>query len=92
MERYISFTISNLRFIDFFQFIAELLNKPSSNLKRENFAHMAMQFAADKLHLLRKRVFPCKFWDFIEHFDETQLLPKEVFYSHLTDQTNTYEN
>ena len=54
MERYISFTIGNLRFIDSFQFMPESLGKLSSNLKRENFAHTAMQFPADKLHLLRK--------------------------------------
>ena len=59
IERYISFTIGNLRCIDSFQFMAESLDKLSSNLKRENFAHTAMQFPADKLHLvLRKGVFP----------------------------------
>ena len=85
IEQYISFTIGNLRFIDSFQFIAESLDKLSSNLKRENFAHTAMQFPADKLHLLlRKEVFPYEYWDSIERFDEAQLSSKEAFYSYLT--------
>ena len=59
MERYISFTIGNLRFIDYFQFMTESLNKLSSNLKRDSFKYTALQFPVDKLHLLlRKIVFP----------------------------------
>ena len=42
-----------------------------------------MQFPEDKLHLLRKKVFPYEYWDSIERFDEEQLLSKEAFYSHL---------
>ena len=61
MERYISSAIGNLRFIDSFQFMAESLGKLSSSLKRENFAHTAMQFSADNLHLLRKGVFPYEY-------------------------------
>ena len=65
--------------------MAESLDKLSSNLKRENFAHMAMQFLADKLHfLLCKGVFPYEYYDSIERFDEEQLPSKEAFYSHLT--------
>ena len=93
MERYISFTIGNLRFIDSFQFMAESLDKLSSNLKKENFTHTAMQNPADKLHLLlRKGVFPYEYWDSIDRFDEPQLPPKEAFYSRLTDQTITDED
>ena len=85
MERNISFTIGNLRFIDSFQFMAESLSKLSSNLKRENNVHTAMQFSADKLLLLlRKGVFPYKYLDSIERFNETQLSSKEDFCSHLT--------
>ena len=85
MERYISFTTGNWRFIDSFQFKAESLDKLSSNLKQENFAHKAMQFPTDKLHfLLRKGVFPYEYWNSIERFNEAQLLSKEAFCSHLT--------
>ena len=62
MERYISFTIGNLRFIDSFQFMAESLDKLSSNLKRDNFKHTDLQFPVDKLHLLLcKGVFPYEY-------------------------------
>ena len=93
MELYFSFTIGNLRFIDSFQFMTESLDKLSSNLKRENFAQTAMQFPADKLHLLpRMGVFPYEYWDSIERFDEEQLPSKEAFYSHLTGHAISDEN
>ena len=68
MERYISFTIGNLKFIDSFQFIAKSLDKLSSNLNL----------------LRPKGVFSYEYWDSIERFDEEQLPPKEAFCSHLT--------
>ena len=93
LEQYISFTIGNLRFIDSFQFMAESLDKLSSNLKRDNFKHTALQCPVDKLHLLpRKGVIPYEYWDSIERFDETQLPSKEAFYSHLTGQAITDED
>ena len=93
MERYISFTTSNLRFIDSFQFMAESLDKLSSNLKRVNFTHTAMQYPAHKLHLLlHKGIFLYVYWNSIERFDEEQLPPKEVFYSHLIGHANSDED
>ena len=44
MEKYISFTIGNLRFIDSFQFMAESLDKLSSNLKGIICAHFQAIF------------------------------------------------
>ena len=72
--------------------MTESLDKLSSNLKRDNFKHTALQFPVNKLHLLRKEVFPYEYWDSIERFDETQLPSKKAFYSHLTGQALTDED
>ena len=87
MERYLSFTIGNLRFIDSYQFMSESLEKLASNIKKEDFNHTALQTPADKLHLLlRKGVFPYEYWDSEERFYESQLPPKSAFYCKLTGQ------
>ena len=39
MERYLSFTIDNLRFIDSLQFMNESLEKLCKNLRPEDFVH-----------------------------------------------------
>ena len=56
-------------------------------MKKNDFIHTALQTAADKLHLLlRKVVFPHEYWDSEERFYENQLPPKSAFYSKLTGE------
>ncbi len=87
MENYISFTIGNLRFIDSYQFMSESLDKLVSNLRKEDFKHMARNFPADKLYLLlRKGIFPYEYWDSPSRLSETSFPPRSVFHSKLTDE------
>ena len=87
MEKYVSFSIGNLRFIDSYQFMGESLEKLVSNLPKDDFKHMIMNCSVDKLHLLlRKGVFPYEYWDSPTRFDERLLPPPEAFYSRLTDE------
>ena len=82
MEKYLSFTVENLRFIDSYHFMSESLEKLASNMKKDDFIHTALQTATDKLHLLlRKGVFPYEYWDSEKRFYENQVPPKSAFYS-----------
>ena len=77
MEKYISFSLGNLRFID---------SLVSSN-KPEDFEIMK-QFEPDdenRALVLRKGVYPYEYMNAFERFNKTSLPQKEAFYSTLTD-------
>ena len=87
MEKYISFSLVNLRFIDSFQFLLSSLDSLVSSNKPEDFEIMK-QFKPDdekRALVLRKGVYPYEYMDSFQRFDETSLPPKEAFYSTLTD-------
>ena len=88
-EKYISFSIDNLDFIDSLQFMNASLDKLVSNLSKDG----ADKFSTLKKHiddkislLLRKGVYPYDYMDCMERFDERCLPPKESFYSVLNDE------
>ncbi len=94
MERYIAFTIDNIRFIDSLQFLNESLEKLAANLKPEAFVHTRRHCPMkDKVNLiLRKGVFPYEYWDGSEKAEEQQLPPKEAFHSRLTGEDISQED
>ena len=82
MERYMSFTIDNLWFLDCFQFMSASLYKLASNLKQENFVHSRRHTPVDKFHLIsRKGVFCYDYWDGPDKASEASLPPRQSFYS-----------
>ena len=97
MERYISFSLGNLRFLDSYQFFSSSLECLTENLKSNGglkyFNHFSSEFE-DKIIatlLLRKNVFPYDYMNDESKFLETSLPPKEVFYSnvkkaHISDE------
>ncbi|KAK3782744.1 hypothetical protein RRG08_037743 [Elysia crispata] len=82
-EKYISFSLGHLRFIDSAQFLLASLDKLVSANKPEAF-HITARYEPDRTLLLRKGVYPYEYMDSWERFEETQLPPKEDFYSKLT--------
>lgn len=93
MEKYISFSIGNLRFIDSYQFMSESLEKLVCNMQKQDFIHMATRFPPEKLDLmLRKGVFPYEYWDSPERMTETSLPPRRSFFSKLTGESCTLSN
>ena len=87
MERYLSFTTDNLRFIDSLQFMNASLDKLSSNLSTHEFIHTHRYTSSETVHhLLRKGVFPYKYWDAPGKVDENQRPEKQAFFSHLTGE------
>ena len=87
-EKYISFSLGQLRFIDSAQFLQAPLDKLVAANKLEAF-QVTAHYEPDqhkRALLMRKGVYPYEFMDSWERFEETQLPPKEAFYSKLSDE------
>ena len=97
MEKYISFSLGHLRFIDSFQFLLSSLESLVASNKPDDFEIMR-QFEEDderRALILRKGVYPYEYMDSFKKFNETSLPPKEAFYQthiFLTMTTNTPES
>ena len=69
------------------------LKKLVNNLSKDTFNNVKRYYAADKLSLhARKGVYPYEYMDTPEKLKETQLPPKEAFYSRLNDEGISDEN
>ena len=87
-EKYISFSIGSLRFIDSLQFMAASLDKLTSGLPKEKSTITRHNSSnAEQLDLLlRKGVYPYSYMDSWTRFSETSLPPQEAFFSELTQE------
>ena len=82
-----------IRFIDSFKFMAMSLEKLVNNLSKDAFGNVKRYYVEDKLELLtRKGIYPYEYTDSPEKLKETQLPPKEAFYSRLNDERISDEN
>jgi hypothetical protein len=89
-ERFISFSIGSLRFLDSYQFLACSLETLASNLANDDlklFRNTRRHFPDEEQFklLTRKGIYPYEYVDSAEKFAEAQLPPKEAFYSSLYD-------
>ena len=76
-----------IRFIDNFKFMAASLDKLVDNLPKDDFNNIKRYYKNDKLELLtRKGVYPYEYMNSLDKLKETQLPPKEAFYSRLNDE------
>ena len=87
-EKYISFSLGQLRFIDSAQFLLASLDKQATANQPEAF-QITTQFEPCRERrnlLLRKGIYPYEYMDSWERFAEPRLPPKEAFYSKLYDE------
>ncbi|XP_033761654.1 uncharacterized protein LOC117343421 [Pecten maximus] len=95
MEKYISFSLGCMDFIDSFQFLQTSLDKLMENLAKEGaekFEHMSQYFGTDNLDLfLQKQVFPYDYCDGPHRFEESELPPIEAFHSSLSGERITQQ-
>ena len=86
-EKYISFSIGQLRFIDSAQFLLASLDKLVAANPPEAFRITARHEPNRERRelLMRKGVYPYEYMDTWDRFTEPKLPPKEVFYSKLFD-------
>lgn len=95
-ERYVTFSLGNLRFIDSFQFLSSSLDTLVQNLKSSgdvHFKNFSRYFNTDreKSLLLRKGVYPYSFVTEAAKFMTDELPPKSAFYNSLTKTDITDE-
>lgn len=90
MERYVSFSLGSLRFIDSFQFLPLSLETLADNLSKEGteaFTHLKREFQNDK-HvnlLVRKGIYPYDYMDDENKFNEKKLSKQYAFYSNIKE-------
>lgn len=92
-EKYMSFKIGNLKFIDSFQFMSSSLEKLVENLidnksdnKYCNFNGMLREFPDNLDILCRKGFYPYEWMDSTDKFYVEGLPPKESFFSQLSNK------
>ena len=89
-DRYTGLTLPinfEIRFIDSFKFLQTSLANLVSNLQPDDFRNTKQVFKKNVNLLTRKGVYPYDYVSSIEKLSETQLPPKEEFYSKLNVQT-----
>jgi len=86
MEKYISFSLGKLRFIDSLQFLNSSLESLVNNLS--NFRHTQYEFDKDvEIKLITKKgVYPYDYMDSWDKFDDSRLPSQMAFYSMLNDE------
>ena len=91
-EKYISFSLGKLRFVDSFNFLLNSLYKLVKGI--DEFPIMQRRFSEENMRrlLLKKGIYPYKHMDSFERFGKTQLPEKEKFYSSLSGQGITDED
>lgn len=96
MERYISFSIGKLRFIDSYQFMSDSLDTLAKN--SSDFPHLHGLFGeiwsieeSSFPLLTQKGYYPYSYMDSFEKFDEETLPTKEAFFNDLTQEGITDE-
>ena len=85
-EKYISFSVAQLKFLDSFQFMASSLERLVDATDKSDFKITKSEFGSKAPLILRKGVYPYEYIDSLDRFNETQLPPIDKFYSRLTDE------
>ncbi|XP_055930792.1 uncharacterized protein LOC129961025 [Argiope bruennichi] len=89
-EKFITFTIGNLKFLDSYHFLSSSLSKLTNNLKESNYDFpIFREYFYGIKHadlLLRKAIFPYDYFNNIEVLVEKKLPPKHYFYNNLNGE------
>ena len=90
-EKYISFSLGNLRFIDSVNFLPSSRDKLVKGSEEFLIMHSIVAEENKRWLLLKKGIYPYKYMDSFERFGETKLPEKEKFYSSLSGKEITDE-
>ena len=90
MEKYVTFSVGNIRFIDSLNFLQASLDSLVSATPKESLKITSTISKGSDL-LYKKGIYPYEYMDSWERFSETKLPDKEKFYSKLNDEHITDE-
>jgi hypothetical protein len=88
-EKYMTFSIGNLKFIDSFQFLSSSLDELSKNLSFDDFTHTKKLFGKNWEIAKQKGIYPYEYMDSFDKFEEEKLPSIESFYSNLNESNIT---
>ena len=91
-EKYISFSLGNLRFIDSVNFLLSSLDKLVKGTDEFPIMTKLMPEENTRQLLLKKGIYPYEYMDSFERFHEAQLPEKETFHSSLSGKGITDED
>ena len=94
-EKYMTFQIGGLRFIDSFQFLSSSLETLSDNLKKNGYDDFkyTKQYMGDHWKIAcEKGIYPYEYMNSFDRFNETQLPPIEKFFSSLNESNISPED
>ena len=93
-ERYISFSIGRLKFLDSMQFLACSLDGVVKNLQETDMHNLRRSFPnmEQRSLLTRKGVYPYDYMDSMDKFDQFSLPTQEQFYNKLNEEHISDEN
>ena len=90
-EKYMSFSLGNLKFIDSVNFMQSSLDKLVKGSEEFPIMETMIPEENERKLLLQKGIYPYEYMDSFERFNETQLPKKENFYSSLSGKAITDE-
>ena len=90
-EKYISFSLGNLRFVDSVNFLLSCLDNLVKGSNEFPIMHRTVPEENKRRLLLKKGIYPYEYMDLFERFGETELPEKEKFYSSLSGKGITDE-
>ena len=85
-ERYISFSIAQLKFLDSFQFMASSLEKLPDATDKADFKITKKEFGDKTDRIPRAGVYPYEYINRVDRYNETKLPPIETFYGTLNNE------
>ena len=85
MEKYLSLTVGQLKFIDSFQFTPKGLDVLAKTLADDEFRYLKESCTSNHFGLIRRKgVYPYDYMDSFDRFDETKLPSHDAFFSKLS--------
>ena len=85
LEKYLSLTVGQLKFLDSFQFTPKSLDILSKILEDDEFKYLVESCITNHFDLVRRKgVYPYDYMDSVERFDETELPSQDAFFNKLS--------
>ena len=90
MERYLSLSVGQLKFLDSFQFTPKSLDELSKTMTDDELRYLVETYPTDNLSLIRRKgVYPYDYMDSFDRFEESESPLQADFFSELSGDSCT---